>query len=321
MKTARYYRTWWLVCVMVAITLSCSDEEQIPLNTAPIPRITELSPANASVGDEITIVGVNFSGNPGENEVKFNQTIVDIIEVSETAIKVIVPELTGNVAGVSVRSRGKISNKRNLSLVRVKTFEDNFNRADVPPVGSDVTPNPIGSNWQIVAGTFEVKNNRLFCGAASTESYALYRDPELRLDVGEGSYFRLEADMQVSPESFAGIIFNAQSDNKRFYLFRTSNGLVQMLKSGSNGLNDWANVMMSENIPGFAPHIPYRIAVSSSQPGRFVVKVMELNTNTVLFERSFEDANPYVGGSPGVYYFGLANPIDIAFDNLHIETM
>jgi len=300
---------------------SCSEEDSTPVNTAPIPRILALQPTNAAQGDTLSIVGLNFSDNTAENEVKFGQSVVDALSVSDTLIRVIVPEIDGNMIGVSVRSRGKISNKQNLSLVRSKIFEDDFNRADVSAVGSEAIPNPIGSNWQIINGTFALSENQLFSQAGGEESYILYRDAELDMKVGDGSYFELTATMSSSPESFAGIIFNAQSDNKRFYLLRTTNNMLQLLKTGENGLGNWESIMVNQTFEGFAPNTSYQVVISSSQPGSFRITITDVDTNGILFEQTAEDPDPYLGGSPGFYYFGLANPVIITFDNFHLELL
>ncbi|MGV3764077.1 IPT/TIG domain-containing protein [Parapedobacter sp.] len=309
------------LCTCILLAGSCEEEESAPINTAPIPRILALEPANAAEGDTLAIVGINFSENATENEVKFGQSIIETIAVSDTLIQVVVPAMEGNIVGVSVRSRGKISNKQNLSLVRTKVFEDNFDRPDIPSVGSPTVPNPLGTNWQIINGKFSLNENRLFSSEGGLESYMLYRDADLDMQVGDGSYFELTATMSSSPESFAGIIFNAQSDNKRFYLLRTTNNMLQLLKTGENGLGHWVNIMVNQTFEGFAPNVPYQVTVSSSQPGNFRIKVTNKDTNGILFEQAVEDPAPYLGGSPGVYYFGLANPVVIAFDDFHLELL
>ncbi len=309
------------LCAAVLLVGGCKEEESTPVNTAPIPRILALEPANAAEGDTLAIVGLNFSGNAVENEVKFGQSVIEALSFSDTLIRVVVPVIEGNIIGVSVRSRGKISNKKNLSLVRAKIFEDDFNRADVPSVGSATVPNPIGSNWQVINGKFSLSENRLFSQEGGVESYMLYRDADLDMKVGDGSYFELTATMSSSPESFSGVIFNAQNDNKRFYLLRTTNNMLQLLKTGENGLGHWVNIMVNQTFEGFAPNTPYQVIISSSQPGNFRIKVTNVDTNGILFEQSVEDADPYLGGSPGFYYFGLANPVTIAFDNFHLELL
>lgn len=309
---------------MAALSLSatgCSDDESGPINTAPIPRILTLMPANVAEGDTISIVGLNFSSDPTENEVKFGQSVIEALSVTDTLIRVIVPSIEGNVVGVSVRSRGKISNKVNLTLVRAKTFEDDFNREDVPPFGADAIPSPLGANWQVVSGKFSLLGNQLYSQEGGIESYMLYRDTDVDMKAGDGHYFELSAEMSSSPESFAGIIFNAQSDNKRFYLLRTTNNMLQLLKSGENGLGHWVNIMVNQTFDGLAPDTRYRATISSSQPGSFRIQVINVDTNGIIFEQTAEDPAPYLGGAPGFYYFGLANPVSIVFDNFNLELL
>ncbi len=317
-------KTYHLILFINALALlaaGCSDEESAPINTAPIPRILSLTPANAAEGDTLSIVGLNFSNNPAENEVKFGQSVIPSLSVADTLIRVIVPALEGNVVGVSVRSRGKISNKQNLSLVRAKVFADDFNRADIPSFGADAVPNPIGNNWQIVSGKFALRNNQLFSQEGGMESYMLYRGADVDMKAGDGHYFELSAEMSSSPESFAGIIFNAQSDNKRFYLLRTTNNMLQLLKTGENGLGHWVNIMVNQTFEGFAPNTRYQATISSSRSGSFRIKIINADTNGIVYEQTVEDPSPYVGGAPGFYYFGLANPVVIAFDNFNLELL
>lgn len=317
-------RTNYIILAIGAIALlatACSEEDTVPVNNAPIPRILALEPANASEGDTLSIIGLNFSGNAAENEVKFGQSVIGALSYSDTLIRVVVPEIEGNVVGISVRSRGKISNKQNLSLVRAKIFEDDFDRADIPAFGAEAIPNPLGTSWQLVTGKFGLRNNQLFSQDGGVESYMLYREADVDMATGDGRYFQLSAEMSSSPESFAGIIFNAQTDNKRFYLLRTTNNMLQLLKTGENGLGHWVNIMVNQTVEGFAPNTRYHATISSSQPGSFRIKVTNIDTNAVLFEQTVNDEAPYVGGAPGFYYFGLANPVAIAFDNFNLELL
>ncbi|HRQ51545.1 MAG TPA: hypothetical protein PLR74_13455, partial [Agriterribacter sp.] len=113
--------------------------------------------------------------------------------------------------------------------------------------------------------------------------------------------------------------FNAQEDNKRFYLLRTAGGLVQMLKTGANGLGDWAAVMMSSNFEGLSDDKEYHVEIVSSAAGKFTIKITDPDSNGIMMDHSFTDPDPYMGGVPGLYYFGLANPTNIYFDNFSLE--
>ncbi len=310
-----------LLAVVTAGVGGCNkDDNSLPVNNAPIPRILAFVPENAGPGDPLTIKGMNFSPDPEKNIIKFNQTVVVAESVSDTAILVIVPDLAVKSAGVTVRSNGKISNKKNLNLVKIKKFQDDFDRADIDLVDQSVAPNPIGDDWEIVTGKFALEDNRLATHVGGLESYMLYRAPEVDMKAGNDNYFKLGADIMVSGGgSFGGIIFNAQEDNKRFYLLRTAGSLVQMLKTGANGLGDWAAVMMSENFSGLNDDKKYHVEIISSAVGKFAIKITDPDSNGTIMDRSFTDSDPYAGGVPGLYYFGLANPTNIYFDNFLLE--
>lgn len=316
----KHYTIITLLAWLTVLIQACNkDDNKLPVNNAPIPRIVAFVPENAGPGDLLTIRGLNFSADPEKNIVRFNQTIVSAESVSDTAITVVVPELTTKTAGVTVRSNGKISNKKNLNLAQVKKFADDFNRADVDPVDKTVTPNPLGENWEIMMGKFELESNRLATHEGGVQTYMLYRDDEADMKTGNGNFFKFSSEFSGSAGSFGGIIFNAQEDGKRFYLLRMDGSLLQLLKTGNNGLDDWAAIMINSNFEGLAADTRYKIEVSSSTAGQIILKITNISTNGLVFERTVEDANPYTGGAPGFYYFGLSNPVNIYFDNFSLE--
>lgn len=314
------YKIITLLVLLAVLIQGCKkDGNKLPVNNAPIPRIIAFVPENAGPGDLLTIKGLNFSTDPEKNIVRFNQTIVVAESVSDTAITVVVPELTTKTAGVTVRSNGKISNKKNLNLAQVKKFTDDFNRADVGPVDKTVVPNPIGTDWELMMGQFELEDNRLATHEGGVQTYMLYRGEEADMKTGNGNFFKFSTEFTGSSGSFGGIIFNAQEDGKRFYLLRIDGSLVQLLKTGNNGLDDWAAIMINGNFEGLAADTRYKIEVSSSTAGQIILKITNISTNGLAFERTVEDANPYTGGVPGYYYFGLSNPVNIYFDNFSLE--
>ncbi len=310
-----------VLVLLSGIAGSCKkDDNKLPVNNAPIPRILKFVPENAGPGDVLIIKGMNFSSDPEKNIVRFNQTVVAVQSVSDTTITVVVPALTVKSVGVTVRSNGKISNKKNLNLVQIKRYQDDFNRGNVSLVDNSVVPNPIGAYWTIVTGRFALENNQLATHAGGQESYMLYRAPEVEMKAGNDNFFKFSASVTVSGGgSFGGVIFNAQADNKRFYLLRTAGKLVQLLKTGSNGLGDWAAIMINANFDGFADNKKYRVDISSSTAGKITIKISDPDSNGVMLDRTVDDPNPYIGGVPGFYYFGLANPVNIYFDDFSLE--
>lgn len=311
-----------VLALVVLLMTGCDREETgLPVNTAPIPRILEFTPANAMPGSILTIRGTNFSPDIGKNEVKFNQTVVPIESASESEIQVKIPELDLKQVGISVRSNGKISNRRILSLVRIRKFEDLFERQGFGPAGPSVTPGPFGPEWRISQGRFALADGKVTAKEGGIESLMFFEPEGLDLVAGDGNFFKMTVDTHGSEGSFSGVVFNAQEDRKRFYLFRMNGGLVQFLKTGPAGLNDWARVVFSEGIPEFQAGVPLRIEISSSIPGQFLFKVTNLASNTQIMDRTVTDENPYSGGVPGFYFFGLSNPVNIWFDNVSVELL
>lgn len=316
------YKITSILLLLVVLIYGCKkDGDKLPVNTAPIPRILGFVPSNAGPGDTITIKGMNFSNDPEKNVIRFNQTIVPAEAVTDSAIRVVIPELTTKIAAVTVRSNGKISNKRNLNLVEVKVFSDDFNRDDVALVGASDGASPLGDHWTFGIGKFALEDNQLATHAAGMQAYMFYRHPEVNMKSGDGNFFRLSAEINVSAGSFGGIILNAQDDGKSFYLLRINGTLLQFLKSGSGGpeSDHWVSVIISGDFEGLAAGTTYKVELSSSTPGQIILKVTNVDTNGLVINRTIEDNNPYTGGVPGFYYFGLANPTNVYFDNMQLE--
>ncbi|MDJ1502001.1 IPT/TIG domain-containing protein [Xanthocytophaga agilis] len=64
----------------------CKDDE------APAIQVTSFSPASAFVGDTITITGNNFNTNIEKNVIAFGNRAAEIVSISATEMKVIVPK-------------------------------------------------------------------------------------------------------------------------------------------------------------------------------------------------------------------------------------
>lgn len=302
----------------VLLMVGCKEEASIPMNTNPIPRILELNPGNAVSGDLLSIKGLHFSENVNELEVKFNQILAEVVAASETEVNVIVPEIDGSLAHVTVRSRGKISNRKQLLLIATKRFSDDFNRADVALVDESVIPNPIGEKWQILWGGFELKSNALMGTVGGGDMFIVHQDPELDMKVGGNHYFKFSADVQVSANSWGGVVFNVVPSEQQHYRLRINNNELQLLKIRGGNM---VGLPINEAVSGLAANRPFRIEVSSARQGQIVIKITDINESGTVFERTIEDADPLLGGTAGYYYLAMAHPIEIYFDNFDVETM
>ncbi len=283
------------------------------------PVIAEILPAVARTGGELVIKGNYFSAVARNNTVKIGGIPVDVVSASIGELKVIVPQRVESPAEVEVSVAGKAAKPATIEILPGSLLET-FDRPDVPLADASVVPSPIGPGWQIMGGNFGIRNQRLFGEVHWTNAYMLYRESWLDLKVGSGNSFNVGCDIRASEGgTLPGVIFNAQSDGKRFYLARLVDNGIQLLKTGAGGPEDWIMVVsIGGDVPGFIVGNTYRIEVSSATPGRIGVKVTNLDSGSLLVDTVVTDDNPYTGGSVGFYYYRMSQA-EITFDNLSVE--
>jgi IPT/TIG domain len=104
LNSHRIQRSLFLL-LLVAIIYRCVDGILVsPDPDAPV--INDISPESGTIGSELTINGLNFNGNPGQDTVFINGEFCEIISSTSTTIVVLFP--AGATTGpVLVRSDGK----------------------------------------------------------------------------------------------------------------------------------------------------------------------------------------------------------------------
>src|SRR6266498_1521779 len=120
-----------------------------------IPTITDVTPASASVGTQVTISGTNFSTTPSSNIVKFNGTTATV--TSSTSIQIITTVPASATLGpITVTVGSQIATSATDFTVtggNAALFEDNF---DSYAFTSNWTPvngwNKDPVEWAIVPG-------------------------------------------------------------------------------------------------------------------------------------------------------------------------
>lgn len=122
------------------------------------PEITNFMPAFGPVGAEVTITGNNFSINPGDNAVTFNDVVATVAAAGETSLTVLVPNgaVTGRI-GITVNG---------LSTTSAIDFV-------VPPIIENFLPasGVIGSSVEIVGSGFSevvTENTVMFNGVVAS---------------------------------------------------------------------------------------------------------------------------------------------------------
>jgi hypothetical protein len=105
---------------MASLTACCTDPNMCPLASEqpylPNPSITNISPTEAAVGENVTINGTNFGENINQTSVKIGGQLADKKSISSTGIVVIVPNVPSGGQAVTVESGqpARVSNSVNL---------------------------------------------------------------------------------------------------------------------------------------------------------------------------------------------------------------
>jgi len=94
-----------LVLLGSSLILSCTKSDP-----APIPSIIAFTPNSGPVASSVTLTGVNFSGTPEANEVKFNGITAVVTASSGTSITATVPAgATSGIITVTVGGQSAVS--------------------------------------------------------------------------------------------------------------------------------------------------------------------------------------------------------------------
>lgn len=274
-----------------------------------LPVIFSVSPNYGLAGTEITIKGANFIETG--NKVYFDMVAANIIKEDEYNITVELPQgLPDGEVDLVIESNGAKSEASKFEVGII--FRDNFNRVNSSWINKDGIQEDLGVGWAVVNGEFQIQDGRF---NSRSNGVAFYRANGAEMISGDGNTFRLSMDYRIRVAAgsvFAGIMFNAQ-DNDRFYVLRMNgDGLIQFLATADGGVN-WPGVFFSEMAP-LPGAQTYQIEVYSDTPGTFQFKVSNTAGN-VLFDKTVSDPSArYTGGYAGVW--GLGDHSD--YDNFSL---
>jgi hypothetical protein len=271
------------------------------------PVILSFTPSNLSydpeVGfprTEIVIKGANFA--KAGNKVYFGDMRAEIVRESEYTIVAEIPQ------GLPAEMFELVVEKNNVRSLPVNfevrheaglIFRDNFNRAATDWADRNTSPNPVGTEWLITGGNFQITSNYLnvkFGGSM------LYRANEAIMANGNGHSFKLSTDFRVDVAAgtcFAGLIFNAQ-DAEHYYVLRIGgDGLVQFLATADGGAN-WPGVFHSGNY-SMPVNTFNHLEISSDIPGTFRMKITDQDNNLLFDETLVDPQARYNEGCAGFW--------------------
>jgi hypothetical protein len=116
---------WIAFTLLSAGTLSAWCTEQT-CPVTPNPSITNISPTEAAIGEQITINGTNFGENINQTTVKIGGRLADKKSISSTGIVVIVPNVPsgGQAVTVEIGQPARVSNSVNLTVTTAAPNSD-----------------------------------------------------------------------------------------------------------------------------------------------------------------------------------------------------
>lgn len=299
------------ITVQVSQVEKAVSKDDFTLDTSR-PVFISMTPNSGLSGKISNLYGANFSKDLTQVQVYFDTVQAQIISTSEHRITVKVPKgIPDGLANVTVVVNGVQSNT--LPFTSGIIYQDDFNISSMDWFDNTLLPNPIGTDWTVVKGKWQIANQQV---SGQEDGVMLYQAVGANLVSGGGKSFRVAVDVNLTLPAgtiFSGLIFNAQS-TKTYYLLRLSgDGLLQLLSTTDGGAS-WGGVFYSNNIGALSPNF-FRLEVFSETPGQFQVKVTDTVTSTVIKTLTISDPNAqYNGGNAGLWCFGnLSN-----FDNLYL---
>lgn len=175
------------------------------------PIITSISPETGSIGSEVTIIGENFSNNKDEVYVVFDAKSAEVIESSNTKLKVKAPSGFNNtVTNIIVAINGEISNAKT------------FTYSDQTPTISSISPESGEPGNEIIItgskfGTDLSKVDVRFNDVKATSILSV-DDTEIKVEIPEG-FSDEKVNVKVSVSDLASNIIE-------FYYLDTATPLI-----------------------------------------------------------------------------------------------
>lgn len=144
-----------LAALLVIVAVIVAAVAYLAFQHLEAPKIETVTPSPARVGEELTIVGRNFSSDSAANAVLFGEQAADVIDARPTRLVVKVPEMPlspGHVSTVAIRVR---SGARESSSLDVSVYLPPRIRGISPDVGMPGEEVVIaGAGWTSVVGVF-----------------------------------------------------------------------------------------------------------------------------------------------------------------------
>lgn len=229
-------------------------------------------------------------------------------------------KITGPAFRMSARSLQVVMLLGPLCLFsETGSLSDDFNRSNTGPVAADRIPNPIGGQYVIAEGTWEIGGNGYLQASAGGVLY----DKSLKIERSAGNDFVLKVKVlhpnytKGQSGRQAGIILNYQ-DSDNYYLIRWGNqtdgerGTIQVVRR-QNGKNQQLERVTDLNMP--SDWHEWKFSSSSEGANTIVYSVSKPGSSAPIYEGSFSDT-AFPDGYAGFYRTGSGS---VRFDNYSLE--
>lgn len=244
--------------IAVALSLvSCEKPEGNTDYKAPI--LSYLTPEKGGAGDEIKIVGDNFSLKTNENTVKFGDAESEIIFAYTDTLIVRVPSNAGETVSVMVNG---VPADRTLNF----SYESSWILKSLSAMESGIESGPSSlkeARFRYAMNMCSDENGNLYVAERCTHTIKKISPEENTVEIFAGKYIGDDEwgekthykDGSLSEAEFNGPVDIVYAGNNTFYVADFMNNAVRKIQDGKvstvgqRRLNDddWENVQMYEN--------------------------------------------------------------------------
>ena len=137
MKFKKITKYLLLPALLLVINTSCKEEgltefvDPNPANVQP-PVITEINPTEAFLKDTVTVIGTGFNSVAEYNSIVFGNKIGKVVSATETELRVILPDVSGDTVKARVSVKGAVdwSNEIDFAFKNtISVFANDINNA------------------------------------------------------------------------------------------------------------------------------------------------------------------------------------------------
>jgi hypothetical protein len=291
-------RKIYSIIILCTIFINCSKDDNKQTESIDFPTIENLSINNASIGDEITISGINLKPNE-IYIIQFNEKKGLITEITETYIKVQIPE--GATSGdITLTYNGTTQIIGNISISpRLYAFKYDEMEGVIPSI---VKINPINGNETTIA-TFsnDVSFESVSFNDELNQFYGVYDNKLFVVEISDGTYTVVNLDINSDINIYELII----DKENNLYAFKYDemegvipsivkinpiNGNETTIATFSNDVS-FESVSFNDELNQFYGVYDNKLFVVEISDGTYTVVNLDINSDINIYELIIDKEN------------------------------